>query len=403
MRRAALAVLAMALASPPRATTPAHSPLGRSVQWLLRQQHADGSWRSERYAVLRSGQAMTPFVLRSLLDARKRGAVEIPSEPVERALSWIRGSIAFDGSVGYADGDLLEYPLYSTALALEALCRAGGREDRERIERMARWLCAQQCTAENGFPQPHPAHGAFPFGSKGLPRGDSGFVDLSHTRRALQALGAAQAWLARDARGGSSSSPARPDLTAALHHLAILQKLPDYAGSPTSHERTVPNARTPYDGGFYNSTVVPGANKGGLLDSPEGETQYFASYATATADGLLSLLAAGVPYTDRRVRDAAQWLESHPRLDRPAGIPEAGPDYLGDSLRIYHLAARAEALEAVGAPGPWRKAITEQLAAWQQIDGSFRGVEPALMKEDDPLLATALAASALARTTSNQR
>ncbi|MBL8695080.1 MAG: terpene cyclase/mutase family protein [Planctomycetes bacterium] len=403
MRRAALACLAVALASQPRATAPAPSPLEGAVHWLLRRQQPDGSWRSERYAVLRSGQAMTPFTLRSLLDARELGGIEIPNDLVERALGWIRRSVASDGSVGYADGDLLEYPLYSTALALEALCRAGGREDRERIERMARWLCSQQCTATNGFPKPHPAHGAFPFGSKGLRRGDSGFVDLSHTRRALQALGAAQAWFARDARGGSAPSPARPDLTAALHHLAVLQKLPEHAGTPTGHETTIPNAQTPYDGGFYNSTVVPGANKGGLLDSPEGETQYFASYATATADGVLALVAAGVPREDRRVRDAASWLESHPRLDRPAGIPEAGPDHLGDSLRIYHLAARAEALNAVGASGPWRDAIAEQLAAWQQIDGSFRGVEPALMKEDDPLLATALAASALARTRSNRR
>ena len=42
-------------------------------------------------------------------------------------------------------------------------------------------------------------------------------------------------------------------------------------------------------------------------------------------------------------------------------------------------------------PGGWRKEITSILAPLQRDDGSFVNTRNHLMKEDDPLLATALA------------
>jgi hypothetical protein len=61
----------------------------------------------------------------------------------------------------------------------------------------------------------------------------------------------------------------------------------------------------------------------------------------------------------------------------------------------YHLAVRAEVETALGRAGRLRTAIVRELAARQRSDGSFANEANHLMKEDDPLLATALAVVAL--------
>ena len=100
---------------------------------------------------------------------------------------------------------------------------------------------------------------------------------------------------------------------------------------------------------------------------------------------------------DHRVADSAGWLEDHPRLDYPEGIPEEHPEPWGDAIRYYHLAVRAEAYSALDWPGSWREAVKNELAARQRRDGSFTNKESHLMKEDDPLLCTALAVMALVK------
>jgi len=157
----------------------------------------------------------------------------------------------------------------------------------------------------------------------------------------------------------------------------------------------VANENVPYDGGFYFSPVVLEANKGALVESEDGS--YFESYTSATCDGVLSLLEAGVAKEDERVLAAREWLQSHPRLDYPEGIPEDDPEAFGDAIFFYHLAARAEVYEALDWPGDWRDAMSTELAPRQLLDGSFVNTRNHLMKEDDPLLATALAVIALTR------
>ena len=149
------------------------------------------------------------------------------------------------------------------------------------------------------------------------------------------------------------------------------------------------------DGGFYFSPVVLEANKSALVETEDGS--YFESYASATCDGVLSLLEAGVAKDDERVLAARAWLQDHPRLDYPEGIPEDDPEAFGAAIYFYHLAARAEAYEALDWPGDWREAMSTELAPLQRPDGSFVNTRNHLMKEDDPLLATALALIALTR------
>lgn len=318
----------------------------RAVRWLCAQQQPDGGWHSEHYAVLRSGQALTPFVLHALL--AHGGA---PPEVLARGLACVRRSIAADGSIGYADRDVLEYPVYATALAILVLQRVGAAEDAPRIAAMAEWLAAQQLGEARGFAPGEPAYGAFGFGAQGLPPGVPGHVDLVHTRFALQALAVAGR------------------LDDAVRERAFAQL------------RTLQNA----DGGFAYSSVVAAANKAGRDDDGR-----FRSYATATADGVLALRALGVGDDDARLVAANAWLARHASAYRIGGIGDGAAAPWHEALCFYHAMVLAEAWPAA------RRELTVVLGGRQQPDGRFASQLTSAMKEDDPLLATALAVRAFA-------
>jgi hypothetical protein len=313
-------------------------------------QRPDGSFRSEHYAVLRSGQAMTPFVLHAL-----QAAGEGRGESAAKALEFVRKSIGTapsgeGGAIGYGDPDLLEYPVYATSLAILVLKINGDAADSQHIADMAEWLAAQQCGEPRGFQRGAPAYGAFGFGALGLPPGVPGHVDITHTRFALQALRAA---------GRLDDAVREP----ALILLGNLQQP---------------------DGGFSFSPVVIEANKAG-----RDEDGRFRSYATATADGVLALRALGVREDDRRLLMALDWLSRNASADHVGGIDPNPPEPWHDALRFYHAMALAEAFP------PAREGLSAMLIARQRDDGSFASDLSSAMKEDDPLLATSLALRSL--------
>src|SRR5206468_5425219 len=124
----------------------------------------------------------------------------------------------------------------------------------------------------NGWNRNDAPYGAWGMGGPIHRPPDAGHVDLSMTRCVLEALRAA---------GVPTSDPA---VSRALVYLQRSQ-----------------NA----DGGFYFSTVNPEINKAGE------SAGRFASYGTATADGVLALRAAGVPGEDPRIAKATAWLKDH--------------------------------------------------------------------------------------------
>jgi hypothetical protein len=136
-------------------------------------------------------------------------------------------------------------------------------------------------------------------------------------------------------------------------------------------------------------------NKGRHAPASQGRAAWFRSYATATCDGLLSLLAAGIEASDERVLAASQWLDGNAALDHPAGIPQDDPTPWHKAVHYYHLAVRSEAWSALGRAGVWRADMERHLAPLQRADGSFTNDTSPLMKENDPILCTALAVVAL--------
>lgn len=66
------------------------SPLARAANYLWHQQTPDGGWHSKTYGLLRSGQALTPFVLDALLQVPEEvykppGQESIARLPLSRA------------------------------------------------------------------------------------------------------------------------------------------------------------------------------------------------------------------------------------------------------------------------------------------------------------------------------
>jgi hypothetical protein len=354
--------------------------LARACAWLWSKQGPDGGWHSETHGLFRSGQALTPFVLHALAGA-PRDVCAPPAEGVSRALAFLRRHVRHDGWLGLADPDVLEYPSYSTAYALRCLVRFGTADDGPLIGRMRSRLTAEQYAAANGFRESSPAFGGWGFGGPRAP-GTTGHMDIAHTRRVLQAL-----------REGGTTDAAL--FARAEMFLRLMQRHPsERRPHPTPLEASgAVRKGIRFDGGFFFSPIVLDANKGDVLADARGA--YHGSYATATGDGLLALLAAGVPVGDERVRAARAWLLAHERLDHPEGIPTDTPQAWGQAVYFYHLAVRAETYAALGLSARLRERMRAELAPRQHPDGSFANERNHLMKEDDPLLATALAVIAL--------
>jgi squalene-hopene/tetraprenyl-beta-curcumene cyclase len=362
----------------------------RAARYLFRQQGDDGGWHSPQYGVMRSGQALTPFVMWALMSTIDSLASDDAGR-LMRAARFIMSRLTREGVLGRFDPELVEYPVYSTAYALlsfrrlQSYHRLLGRDGDDAIARMQAYLLAAQYDEDTGFGPKDAAYGGWGL-QEALVPGKSGHMDLAHTRRALEAL-----------QAGAGQRELQGAQRRARKFLALVQKRPEAdARQPaadnaprTSNQR--PPA-PPFDGGFYFSPVVTAANKGRLDEHP---APHWRSYATATCDGALALLAAGVPRDDPRVTAAARWLTEHADVDYPQGVPAEYPEPWGEAIRFYHYAVRAEAYRALKFPAAERAKLAAAVAARQRADGSFVNDNP-LMKEDDPVLCTALGTIALA-------
>jgi prenyltransferase beta subunit len=321
------------------------SPLKDAARYLWSRQADDGGFHSTNYGLLRSGQSLTPLVLVALL-----GMPESESSPprgaVERALSFIQANTNADGALGLMDDTAPDYPNYATALAVCAMVKTRNSGYEKVIAPMVAQLRAQQFSEASGWTSAQAPYGGWGMGGSIHRPPEAGHVDLSMTRYVLEALQL------------SGVQPFDPVMTRALVYLVRSQ-------NP--------------DGGFYFSPVNPEINKAGESGGR------FASYGTATADGVLALRAAGVRNEDPRVSKAINWLRDHHQPDRAPGFDEGTGEPWGLGLRFYYAHAISRVLPNVSVELPP-----------QSADGSFRN-SVNLVKEDDPLIATAFALYAMAR------
>jgi len=321
-------------------------PLRKAAQYLWAQQSEDGGFHSSTYGLLRSGQSLTPFVLLALLSIPEGASLQ-PRRGVERAITFIKANTNADGSLGLLDDSAADYPNYATSLAVSAMVKSRIPGFERVIEPMVTQLRAQQFSQASGW-TPHDApYGGWGMGGSIRRPPEAGHVDLSMTRYVLEALRL------------SGVQATDTVMTRALKYLERSQ-------NP--------------DGGFFFSPVNPEINKAGA-----GSGGGFASYGTATADGVLALRAAGIPDEDPRVAKAIRWLRDHHQPDRAPGFDKGADKPWESGLRFYYAHAISRVL-----PG-----LQIELPP-QAGDGSFRNSNN-LVKEDDPLIATTFALYVMAR------
>ena len=349
--------------------------------YLWAQQKSDGSWRSEMHGLLKGGQAYTSFILWYLLQVPDE-VYQKSNEKVAKGLGYLRQQVQPSGVVGN-DVLVLEYPNYATAYTLRVLARFGDDSDKKRIKAMQTYLLQQQWTEARDITSAHPAYGGWGFGETRLGKGDVGHVDLSNTRRILEAF-----QVSKDV----------PDFVnvcqKATSFLRLCQKHPAEKRLQPNLSDTLHHKRVPYDGGFYYSPVVIGANKAKIAEGDAQFAPHIRSYATATADGLLALRAMGLPTEAKEVQSALKWLEKYNSWGYPEGIPTDDKDQWHTVMVLYHINSRAEAYHSVG-KAEWKGNAWNVLRKFQQENGSFANASGARNKEDDPLLGSALALGAL--------
>jgi hypothetical protein len=358
VRRRCFLTLLLSQAGCLRARKPA---LARAAEYLWSQQAGDGGWHSRTYGLLRSGQSLTPFVLEALLQIPEN-ICALPVAKVDRAIAFLRSNTRRDGALGMADPDIPDYPNYSTALTVSALCRARCAGWQEQSQAMVRYLRGQQFAEQNGWRREDPAYGAWGMGGGRRTPPDTGHVDLSMTRYVIEALRAA---------GVPGSDPV---FECARVFVERCQNFD-------------PSRSDSADGGFFFTTTEFDTNKAGQ------NGQRFRSYGTTTADGILALVATGCEAADQRMIAAKQWLGSHHHgMEAPGFVGDAYQRW-PRGLAFYYSSAGAQAckiskLDAAGS-------LIESLNRTQRPDGSWANPEN-LVKEDDPLIATPFAIRALA-------
>jgi hypothetical protein len=349
--------LAIAQAACVRAPQPA---VARAARWLWKQQSGDGGWHSRTYGLLRSGQSLTPFVLDALLQV-PLDLFRLPANKLDRAIEFIRKNTRADGALGMADPEIPDYPNYSTALAVRALCRASRADG---VARMVDYLRRQQFTEQNGWPSSHPAYGGWGMVGEVRTPPNTGHVDLSMTRHVLEALRAA----------GVRASD------------RVFECARVFVGRCQNCDGPESAAGQRPDGGFFFSTTEFDTNKAGH------DGQRFRSYGTTTADGILALIAAGRPADDPAVVAAQRWLAGRHRDMAVPGFSGEAYQRWPRGLAFYYAAASTQAFRGLRMePGG---GVTDGLLRTQRSDGAWSNPEN-LVKEDDPLIATPFAIRAL--------
>jgi len=358
--------------------------LAAATVYLLDRQGADGAWRSDVYGVFKDGPSLTPLVLDTLL--------AMPSTPrseaaCQKGAAYLARMVRPDGTIDEGPHGL-SYPVYTAVFAVRALSRPQMTEFRQARDSWLLFLRQQQLNEELGWQPADKQYGGWGYshqvphkpkaGEPVLPLTES---NLSATTFALEALQAA-------------GCP--PDDPAFRKALIFVKRCQNFSDEVNQRDAAFD------DGGFFFIYDDAVRNKAGLSGKDRHGRERFSSYGSTTADGIRSLLACGLPFDHPRVQAARAWLELnfHPSL-HPGKYPKDRA-MNRQAVYFYYSLSLAKAfrlanprIEKRDRGLTWAKEMTEDLVNRQQADGSWINSAVAV-REDDPVVATCLAAQALA-------
>ncbi len=397
-----LAVLAIvALGCGPTASSPpvpdaARTPAGRGgeidaalvrgAEYLAGRQSPDGGWRSDVYAPFREGDALTPLALMALETLPQERA--LPAS-IDRGQTYLRSFVAEDGTVQPPQAGFA-YPVYMAAGSILALGERQDHEARRARDAWVAFLLERQLTEQNGWQPTDDFYGGWGYApdrphkpAEGAPLNPLAEPNISATVFALEAL--------RSAKLEAESA----DFKKALRFIERCQNYQTIEAGANAHA-------SPFDdGGFFFLQSDAVRNKAGVAGRDEQGRERFASYGSATADGLRALLLCGQTADSPRVAAAAQWLVKNFSVAHQPGAFEI--EAARDSVYYYYCQSlgllideQRTALRSLGIdPTRWAKELADALVQRQRVDGAWINADVEV-REDDPLVATSLALRGLA-------
>jgi hypothetical protein len=333
--------------------------LERGLTYLLGQQSADGRWRSNTYGQLKDGAALTALVLDALSradDPWQRGNRQV----TDRGFAFLARGIAKRGTIAGLDGTL-DFPTYAAALWLDARRRLAVQPSSQQ-SKIVDYLIGAQVQQARGFEPDSLSFGGWDFLGPDDARGITTGTNISITRYVVEAL-------------------------ASIHESA--DKVEAALGRAQAY---VLRCQQP-DGGFA-FTCEP-ASLNNKAEYRDKELKQPRSYGTATCDGIRVLLVSGVKPTDEAAAKAFAWLAKRPGLEIVPGFEELPPEVGWQrGLRFYYYAALAPLLAHFPDSKIRKAELIRHVIGMQKADGSWEN-DSDRMRENDPLIATSLAITAL--------
>jgi len=361
--------------------------LAAAAQFLIDHQDADGAWRSDTYGVFKDGPSLTPLVLETLLGLPSMERTKIACR---KGAEYLAGLVGADGTVDEGPRGL-NYPVYTAAYSVRALSSSriiDLGDFRDARNAWLRYLRQRQLAEDLGWQASDKQYGGWGYSSQvprkprvGEPTPPLTESNLSATICALEALQAA---------GCSADDP------AFRQALIFVQRCQNFTENVSQQDPAFD------DGGFFFIYDDPVRNKAGLAGKDRKGRERFASYGSATADGLRALLVCGLPSDHPRVRAAWSWLETHFDLSFHPGKYATDREMNRQAVYFYYSLSLAKALQTLAAMNVatrtqrlhWPKELTEEMVRLQSPDGSWTN-KVVLVREDDPLVATCFAVQAI--------
>ena len=336
--------------------------LSRAMDWLFAQQATEGGWHSKTYGQLKEGAAVTALALYAAgycpEGLRKRHA-----DAIDRGFGFLERGIARRGTIAAPDGTL-DFPTYAAALWLSAVRRFSRPVATQKI---VAYLIDAQASEARGFDASSASFGGWDFLGREDAQGITTGTNISVTRYVLEALAAED----------PVDEKVRQAVKSGREYVLRCQQA---------------------DGGFAFTCEPASLNNKAAYSDPELNKPR--SYGTATCDGVLGLLAAGLEPSDEQVGRGITWLAKRPGLEAVPGFEGLAPELGWDrGLRFYYYAVRTAVLRHF--PSSEREGrrhvLAEHLIKLQNQDGFWKN-ESDRMRENDPLIATCLALVALSLT-----
>ncbi len=355
--------------------------LARGVTYLLKQQSADGAWRSDVYATFKDGTALTPLALLALLDAAEAGQNRAESLAArKKAAAWLAKFAQADGTI-HPGPDGFEYPVCTAALSVKALSHPENAEHRAARDAWVKYLQERQLNEKLGWKPEDKQYGGWGY-CRVLPRKPqpNQFAppliesNLSATLFALDALKAAE----------------KLDAATAQTAVVFVRRCQNW---PLLQPHQSPFVWSQYrDGGFHFIYDDPTRNKAGMAHA---DPMLFHSYGSTTADGFRALRLCAQLEDEPRQNAAASWIKHHFRADTHPGEYLKAHEINRDAVYFYYAASVSRVLPDLGMPDARSAALAAALVKRQRDDGSWANAVE-LVRENEPIVATSNAVTALA-------